>query len=295
MNRAIGLASGLMLLTLGLGGPPKVEAFRAQDAPADRQAAPRAGSVRYRVNYRATGQDPWQVYSETKNRTKAESVAAEVRASGYQAEVVNDLTPSPQPYPDPAETSASGYYPTSNWAADYNTYVVPGGNYNYGWYGGYNPLYGHRHYSNYWWNGGNSGYGGGWGGHWWNRGWHHGEGWGAHRHWNNSHAHRGSHFAHHERHGQHAHHMYHPHRNTAGHHTAGHHAAARHASNHSAEHRGTGHRNAGARTAGHRAAGHHAAGHAARGHAGRGGRGGGGAHNTAGRHAGGQHARHLDP
>ena len=67
----------------------------------------------------------------------------------------------------------------------------------------------------------------------------------------------------HERHSEHAHHQNHAHRNTAGHHQPGHHAAARHANHASAEHRGTGHRARGARTAGHRAAGHRAGGHAA--------------------------------
>jgi hypothetical protein len=266
----------------------------AVQAPGRADGGANAGAARYRVNQRPSDKDPWQLYLETRSRSKADTIASEVRASGYQAQVVDDLTPAPQAYPDAADTSASSYYPTSNWAADYNSYIVPGGNYGYGWYGGFNPWYRNRVYPNYWWNGGSAWNSGWWRGHHWNGGWNRGEGWNSsHRHWNRSHADRGSHYAHHEHHSQDAHHMYHPQHASVGHHTSGHHAAARHASNASADHRGTGHRGAGARTAGHRAGGHQAGGHAARGHAG-GGRAGG-HNNSAGRHAAGQHGRHLDP
>ena len=80
----------------------------------------------YRVNYRPSDSDPWQLYAETRSLDKANTIAAGVKESGYQAQVVDDLTPSAQPYPDAAETSASNYYPTSNWASDYNYYIVPG-------------------------------------------------------------------------------------------------------------------------------------------------------------------------
>jgi hypothetical protein len=258
-------------------------------------AQPGAKALRYRVNYRPTSSDPWQLYSETRSLTKANTIAAEVKSSGYESQVVDDLTPSPQPFPDSSETSASNYYPSSNWAADYNRYVVPGGNYSYGWYGGWHPGYGYRSYPNYWWNGGSSWNSGYWPGHYWNSGWRRGEGLvNGHRNWNNSHVDRGTHDAHHERHSQNAHHMYHPQHNSAGHHSPGHHAAARHSSHASSDHRGTGHRGAGARTAGHRGAAHRAGGHAARGHTGRGGRGGG-HRNSPGRNAAGHHGRHLDP
>src|SRR3954447_4181091 len=106
-------------------------------------------TARYRVNYRPSGTDPWQFYADSRDHAKADAIAAEVRQSGYQAEVVDDATPVPQFYPDGANSSASNYYPTSNWAADYNHYVVPGGNYSYGWYGGFNPWYRHRLYPGY--------------------------------------------------------------------------------------------------------------------------------------------------
>jgi hypothetical protein len=157
------------------------------------------GPMTYRVNYRPGENDPWQLYAETRDLAKANKIADEVKESGYQAQVVDDLTPSAQPFPDAAETSASAYYPGSNWSADYNYYVVPGGRYNnYGWYGGWNPWYGYRLYPNYWWNGGRSWYSAGWPGHYWGHGWHRGAGWGAgwsgsHRYWNYSHPDRGTH------------------------------------------------------------------------------------------------------
>ncbi len=77
-------------------------------------------ALRYRVNYRPAASDPWQLYAETRSLAKANSLVSGVRNAGYQTEVVSDLTPSPQPYPDALETSASRYYPTSNWANDYN-------------------------------------------------------------------------------------------------------------------------------------------------------------------------------
>jgi hypothetical protein len=251
-----------------------------------------ASATRYRVNYRAADSAPWQVYAEARTRDKADAIAAEVRQSGYQAEVVSNQNPTPQAYPDASDYSASGYYPTSNWASNYNTYVVPGGgSYNYGWYGGWHPWYRYNVYPGYWWNSGRYWHNGWWRGHGWNHGWNRGYGgWNAsHRNWNHSHSDRGSHHTHSEHHAAQAHHGYHPSRMTTGHHSAGHHAAARHAAHAGGEHRGTGHFGHGARTAGHNAAGHRAAGHAVRGHA------GGGRHASAGRHAGAHHAAHHDP
>jgi hypothetical protein len=275
---------------------PGALAAQAPGAPAAGGGLVQSGShpLTYRVNYRPSENDTWQLYAETRGLDKANTIAAGVRETGYQTQVIDDLTPSAQPFPDASETSASNYYPTSNWAADYNNYIVPGRSNNYGWYGGWYPWYGYRSYPNYYWNGGNSWNSGYWPGHYWNNGWNRGAGWNtSHRYWNNSNADRGTHNAYHEQHSQNAHHMYHAQHVSAGHHSPGHHAAARHASNASYGHRGTGHRGAGTRTAGHRAAAHHAAGHAARGH-GRGGRGGGG-HHSPGRNAAGHSGRHHDP
>jgi len=279
------------LVMAGLGAP----GARAAGSAAAQQGLAGDGStpLTYRVNYRPSDHDPWQLYAETRSLDKANTIASGVKESGYQSQVVDDLTPSAQPFPDASLTSASSYYPTSNWAADYNNYIVPGRSYNYGWYGGWNPWYGYRSYPNYVWNGGNSWNSGLWRGHYWNNGWNRGAGWNSsHRYWNNSNADRGTHDAYSERNGQNAHQMYHAHHVSAGHHSPGHHAAARHSSNASYGHRGTGHRGAGARTAGHRAAAHHAAGHAAQGHAG--GRRGGGQHSP-GRNAAGHHGRAHDP
>ncbi len=201
---------------------------------------------RFRVNYRPTSGDPWQVYAESRDRARADSIADEVRQSGYQAEVVSGATPVPQFYPDATQSSASNYYPTSNWAADYNQYNVPGGGYGYGWYGGWNPWYRHRVYPGYAYNSGRYWNNGWWRGHGWNGGWGGagavwGEGWNnSHRNWNYNHADRG-HYAHHEHHSSAAHHGYANHRATAGHHQSGHHAAAWHGNHHGGEHRGHGH------------------------------------------------------
>src|SRR5262245_59022826 len=137
---------------------------------------PSSAAPRYRVNYRPTETDPWQLYGGTRSLDKANTIAHEVRQTGYQAEVVDDATPVPQFYPDVADTSASNYYPTSNWAADYNHYNVPGGNYGYGWYGGWNPWYRHRIYPSYGWNSGRYVQNGWWRGHGWNTGWNSGYG-----------------------------------------------------------------------------------------------------------------------
>jgi hypothetical protein len=266
--------------------------------------------ARYRLNYRPSAADPWQVYTEVRSLDKANQIAAELGQTGYQTQVVSDLTPSPQPFPDAAQTSASGYYPTSNWAADYNQYVVPGGRFNnYGWFGGWNPWYSHRVYPTYASNSGSYWQSGTYRGHNWNRGWNrgwNGAGWwggggwnggggwsGSHRNWNSSHSSRGSHESASERSTRNAHHSSHTHRASAGHHTAGHHAAAHHASHASADHRGTGHHAAGRRTGGHQTAHHAAGGHAGRGHS----RGGqhGGHRSSAGHHAAGHSARHHDP
>ena len=280
-RREDGLIPGILqALLVAWAGSISIKAGARHAQPVDVQALTGTNPIQYRVNYRPTDTTSGSSTPRRAASTRPTLIAAEVRGSGYQSQVVNDLTPLPHVFPDFAETSASRYYPTSNWASDYNYYVVPGTGYNYGWYGGYNPTYGYRYYPNYWWNGGTSGWGGGWGGHYWGGGWHRGEGFSSsHRNWNYSHVNRGTHDPNSERHSDNAHHQYHPQHTSAGHHQPGHHAAARHASNHSGDHRGNSHARAGgARTAGHRGAAHHAAGHASRGHAGRGagGRGGGG-------------------
>ncbi len=114
----------------------------AQGQPGPGQTA--TNPLRYQVNYRAAASDPWQLYASTRSLEKANAIAAEVKSTGYETQVVDNLSPAPQPYPDAAETSASRYYPTSNWASDYNYYVVPGQTYNYGTFGGWNPWYGYR-------------------------------------------------------------------------------------------------------------------------------------------------------
>ena len=160
--------------------------------------------TRYRVNYRPSRGDPWQLYAETRNLEQANTIASGVKQSGYQAQIVDDLTPAPQPYPDASETSASSYYPTSNWAADYNRYIVPGASYNYGCYGGWNPTTAIDRIPI---TGGTAAA--------------HGTAatgrattgttaggvatdglYSSHRNWNNSHADRGTHYASHERHSQ---------------------------------------------------------------------------------------------
>src|SRR5262249_15909782 len=139
-ERQICTGSVLFAVLVCAGGiSTQTPSARGQDG----QARAGSNSLRYRVNYRPSPNDPWQLYSETRSLEKANMIASEVKESGYQAQVVDDLTPSHQPYPDASETSASSYYPTSNWTADYNYYVVPGRQYNYGWYGGWNPWYGY--------------------------------------------------------------------------------------------------------------------------------------------------------
>ena len=207
--------------------PASANARRIRPHRRGRCASPPA----WRVNYRPDDPSPWQQYMETRSRTKAESLAAELRESGYQAQVVSDLSPLPQLYPDAAMYSASRYYPTSNYASDYNYYMFPNSQYNYGWYGGWNPWYRHRVYPSYWYNGGQywpswwwrgGGWNGGWTHNYWNAGWN-----GSHRNWNYSHYDRHSHNSYSAQHASSAHHGYYQHRATTGHHTAGHHAAAR--------------------------------------------------------------------
>jgi hypothetical protein len=127
--RTLGLVSFVsgiaMLATLAPG--------QTHPGPHASASATAATAVKYRVNYRPSDADPWQLYAQSRDLSKANAIAAEVRQTGYQAGVVDDATPVPQFYPDATDTSASGYYPTSNWAADYNQCVVPGGNYGYGW------------------------------------------------------------------------------------------------------------------------------------------------------------------
>src|SRR5689334_8951396 len=82
---------------------------------AGQEAATVAEATRYRVNYRPAAADPWQLYAESRTQDKADAIADEIRQAGYQAEVVDNSTPTPQPMPDYADTSASGYYPASNW------------------------------------------------------------------------------------------------------------------------------------------------------------------------------------
>jgi hypothetical protein len=285
--RSLFLAGGLIAVSLG-------------QAPAQpsTSSGPVAGALRYRVNYRPDDSHPWQLYTEARSLDKANTIASDVKESGYQSQVVTNATPLPQALPDATNYSASSYYPTSNWANDYNYYSVPGGgNYNYGWWGGGNPGYGYRYYPTYAWNNGsnwNSGYWRGYGlNRGWNRGWGYGGwyggggyggygGWGgSHRNWNYNHGSRGSHAGYGDRHGYHAHHGYHSHSATSGHHGAGHYGAGRHSSHHSGDHHGSHHHGNGGRTAGH--GGRHAGG------------GHGGRHGSSGHHSGGHHGRHSDP
>ena len=90
------------------------------------RASRRRPTAQYRVNYRPSDTDPWQLYAQSRDPARANTIAAGGPPEGYQAEVVDDATPVPQFYPDAADTSASNYYPTSNWAADYNQYVGAG-------------------------------------------------------------------------------------------------------------------------------------------------------------------------
>src|SRR5262249_32020228 len=87
----------------------------AQAQPQGGETLTTSNPIKYRVNYRPTANDVWQQYAETRSLDKANAIAAEVQNSGYQSQVVNDLTPFPHVFPDAAETSASRYYPTSNW------------------------------------------------------------------------------------------------------------------------------------------------------------------------------------
>src|SRR5207248_1790437 len=103
----MGLArtAGVSAQTSNAPAQPPTTAARVRGASA--QAQPGSNPLRYRVNYRPSDKDPWQLYAETRSRDKANTIASEVRESGYRAQVVDDLTPAPQPYPDASETSAS--------------------------------------------------------------------------------------------------------------------------------------------------------------------------------------------
>ena len=46
--------------------------------------------LRYQVNYRASATDPWQLYASTRNLNNANSIAAEVKSTGYQTQVVTN-------------------------------------------------------------------------------------------------------------------------------------------------------------------------------------------------------------
>jgi hypothetical protein len=271
--------------------PPTQTAIPGQEQPGSPQ-------VHYRVNYRPSDTDPWQLYAQTRSLENANKIADDVRQSGYQAEVVDDATPVPQPYPDASDYSASDYYPISNYASTYNTYMLPGGGYNYGWYGGWYPGYRHHFYAGYWGNSGRYWHNGWWRGHGWNGGWNrgYGDGWNtSHRNWNYNHADRSSHLNHHERVNRNVHRMDNFHQLTTGHHAAGHYGAAWHAGHQVSGHHGGGHYANGRRTAGHQARAHFAGGHAGRGHARAAGGRGGGQRTSPGRNAGGQSARHNDP
>src|SRR5258708_4704936 len=74
-------------------GPPQAQ--QGAERPQGQDA-----SLRYRVNYRPSETNPWQVYSETRSLEQANAIAADVRSSGYLAEVVDSSTPAPQMFPD---------------------------------------------------------------------------------------------------------------------------------------------------------------------------------------------------
>jgi hypothetical protein len=114
-----GRVTGVAWLLLSLTVAGRTGGTQAQPPPEQAGALPSvASSIRYRVNYRPSDDDPWQLYSELRRQQKANALAEDVRKSGYQAEVVDHATPSPPPYPNPTDTSASDYDPTSNRAAD---------------------------------------------------------------------------------------------------------------------------------------------------------------------------------
>ncbi|MHC5539430.1 hypothetical protein ACYOEI_14530, partial [Singulisphaera rosea] len=178
-RRLVGISAVTMLVLVIPAFKVRAQTPAPAPAPTPSRGTPGgsvAGSPRYRVNYRPSSSQPWQLYAEARTKDKANATAAEVRESGYEAEVVTNATPLPQPYPDVSESSASSYYPTSNWSNDYNYYSVPGGGYNYGWWGGTNPSYGYRSYPTYSAGTGSSWTSGNWRGHGWNGGWRRGSG-----------------------------------------------------------------------------------------------------------------------
>ncbi len=228
--------------------PPTAPA-RAGDAPAQvRRCSGRSrdrARLRYRVNYRPSASDPWQLYAETRNLDKANAIAAEVQGSGYQAQVVERpdaccRSPIPMP-PKPARRDIirrrtgrlitttilcrAGWLQLRNCTAAgtpataIDRIPITGGTAAVRGTAATGPA---------------------------TTGAAAGGAVGACipviATGTTAHADRGTHYASNERHSQSAHHMYHAQHASAGHHSPGHHAAARHASNASSAHRGTGHR-----------------------------------------------------
>ncbi len=98
-------------ISLAWAGSISARAGGAQAQPPGGEGLTATNPIKYRVNYRPTANDPWQQYAETRSLDKANAIAAEVQGSGYQSQVVNDLTPFPHVFPDMAETSASALLP----------------------------------------------------------------------------------------------------------------------------------------------------------------------------------------
>ncbi len=207
-------------------------ALAAQSTGAAGPAQTATNPIRYQVNYRASANDPWQLYAATRSLDKANTIAAEVKSTGYQS--------AGREQPDAGSAAVSGRGRNQRVAilpdvelvvrlqllrrsrpelqlrlvrrlesvvrlsllsqllVERRTVVV--------WSRLGRALLGWRLAARRGWGGA------GWSGGAWS---------GNHRNWNNSHVDRSTHDAHHERHSEHAHHQYHAHHNTAGHHQPG--------------------------------------------------------------------------
>ena len=124
----IGRVSGVACLLLVAECSRLANRWDAGPAPPEQAGAVAGGGLApLPGELSALGRRPLAALRRAASRSGPMRSAEDVRQSGYQAEVVDNATPVPQFYPDAADTSASDYYPTSNWAADYNHYMVPGG------------------------------------------------------------------------------------------------------------------------------------------------------------------------
>ncbi len=111
-RREDGMIPGVLrAMLLAWAGSISIQAGGAHAQAVAEQPLTGTNPIKYRVNYRPTNSDVWQQYAETRSLDKANAIAAEVQSSGYQSQVVNDLTPFPHVFPDFAETSASATIP----------------------------------------------------------------------------------------------------------------------------------------------------------------------------------------